>query len=131
MTDEGQSQRLCKSQKNTAPISFPSSICWNQSCVVDNNPETEDLAAWNPHWQLVSGQCSLRWSEIKQWKCFSRILLRIGYWPEVIWAFSTLFLRDGYDISAFPRSRWLTQLNREIEKLGDGGSYRIAVYFNM
>ena len=46
--------------------------------MVDNNAETEDLAAWNPHWQLDSGQCSLRWSEIKQWKCFSRILLRIG-----------------------------------------------------
>ena len=32
-----------------------------------------------------------------------------------------------YDIRTFPCSRWLTQLDREIEKLGDGGSYNYRI----
>ena len=35
--------------KNTAPISFPSSSCCNQSCIVVINADKADLFGWKPH----------------------------------------------------------------------------------
>ena len=73
--------------KNTQHISLFWSSCVSQSCVVESRAVKVDFPFWNPHCASESGWCSLRWSVINEWKCFSRSLLSIdrrdiGLYPD-------------------------------------------------
>ena len=61
--------------KNTALTLWPLSVA--KLSVAERNVDMVDLPFWKPHCMFDGEECSVKWSMINMWKCFSSNLLRI------------------------------------------------------